>query len=34
MTKKQNVSNIAEKNNIKSVIIKKKVNKKYRFSVS
>ena len=30
--KKQNVSNIAEKNNIKSVIKKKKIEKKYKSS--
>ena len=30
--KKQNISNIAEKNNIKSVIIRNKVSKKHKFS--
>ena len=30
--KKQNVSNIAEKNNTESVFIRKKINKEYSFS--
>ena len=32
--KKQNVSNIAEKNNTESVFIRKKINKKYRLSAT
>ena len=32
--KKQNVSNVAEKNDTESVFIRKKVNKKYRLSAT
>ena len=34
MTKKQNISNVIEKNNTESVFIKKKISKKYRFSAT
>ena len=34
ITKKQNVSNVAEKNNTESVTMRKKVSKKWRFSAT
>ena len=34
MTKKQNVSNVTEKNNTESVFTKKKISKKHRSSVT